>query len=348
MSVIAKLEQYLNEGKFKSLISQEDLDALNHENLKWFTQASNSQVIIEKNIQLNKKIYYLFIHGSPIKMEDLSENEIALLDTNNFYLVGFEENDLINPIYEGIMLRYNSIENGDDESSLVRETIKSLLNKFYSYEEKFLTKSFNTLDGGNVTFLSEIFLDHKNKTCGVTCYEEKTIEIDQNTVDSFRHRDLCKKFLSLYELLTEETESFVEKFEHVFADDNLMVYWLLPQQKKDVPNYFKVHLSPKMGPHMISGPKNSSELRTNTFKNIFDLLLSLNILDYGRYSELLNWMSVGNTVCEVSLFFIKESEDVKIQTTFGIGIGDVDVEQGLFDELPWSQGDEKINYDSAS
>lgn len=348
MSAISKLEQYLNEGKFKSLISQEDLDAFNHENFTWFTQISNSQMIISKNIQLDKKIYYMFIHGSPIRLEDLNENEIALLDTNNFYMVGFEQDDLINPIHEAIMLRYNSIENSHDDSSIVRETVQSLLNKFYSYEEEFLTKCLNTLDGENVTFLSDIFLDHKNKICGLHCHEEKGIVIDDNTVDSFRMRDLCKKFLSVYGLLTEETESFIEKFEHVFNDENLKVFWGLPQQKLGVPNYFKIQLSPKMGSHMIDSIKNPWELRSNTFKNIFDLLLSLNILDYGRYSELLNWMSVGNYVCDVSLFFIKESEDVSIQTTFGIGIGDVDVEQGLFDELPWSQGDKKINYDSMS
>lgn len=344
MSVLNKLENYLSQEKFKLLVKPEDLEMFQHPNFDWFTKSSNSQIVISKNITTDENVYYSYISGSPIELKDLNEKEISFLGTNNGYVCGFSKSDPLKPIREALAFRSHSIENSDDNSNIVRETIKSLLNKFYSYDEEFLTKCFDTFDGCNVTFVDDLFIDHPTKSCGFTCFEEKTIEIDENTVDDVRHIDLCKKFLSLYGLLTEETESFADNFRSVFKDENILVCWTLPQKSGKNPNFFKISFRSKVfAGKMDNGPKNAGEIRMNSIKNILQTLVSLKILDYGRFLELIQWLEDGNEFPEFCLLFEKVSKKVNINCIFVIGLTSSDNE---FHESIWTEKVEKINYDS--
>lgn len=343
MSVISTLENYLNQGKFKLLLNDEDLNVLKDPNFDWFTQASNSLVVLTKNIKTDEKTYNLLVHGSPIQLQNLTENEICLLDTNNFYICGFVPSEITNPTQESILLRFNAIENSYDDSSLVRETIKSLLDKFYSYNEEFITSCFDMFDGCNITMVESLFMHHETKSCGFSCFEDNTTEVDINTVDHVRNQDLCKRFLNLYGLLNDETESFVESLKDVFDDRNLKIVWNLPQKSKGNPNFFYIEFVPKIEQNPT---KERNVTRMESIKRILDFLVSKNVLDHGRSSEMIDWVNEGNTFCNVGIFFKKVSTKIHIQPTFSVGLGEIDVEQGIFDELPWSLGDEKINYDS--
>jgi len=344
MSVLHRLENYLNQETFKLLVKSEDLEMFQHSNFDWITESSNAQIIIQKNITTDEKIYHFYMSGSPIKLNDLNEREIAFLGTNHSYVCGFSKSDHTSPIHEGLGFKSHLIENSDDNSNIVRETIKSLLNKFYSYDEEFLTKCFDIFDGYNATFVDDLFIHHPTKSCGFTCFEEQVNEVDENTVDDIRHTDLCKKFLSLYGLLTEETESFVDNFRGIFGDENLLISWTLPQKSKKNSNFFKVNFRSKVSPgKMNNNLENTGEIRMNSIKNILQTLVSLKILDYGRFLELIQWVENGNEFPQFALIFEKSGKKVNINPILEIGLAAMDSE---FQESIWTEKVEKINYDS--
>jgi len=331
MSAFFALETCINENKFKFLIDSEDLKIVKDESFEWCTQSVNSRIIIEKNILTGKKLYSTLLDGVP-KLQNITEQEEVLLSKMERYFVSFDKTSFDKPVFEEIgtspMIGF---ENSYDESNIVRETIKNLLNRFYSYNEKFITSCFDLFDGCNVSILESLFINHENKTCGFSCSEYETIETDVNTADGFRCTDVVKKILSLYGMSSKSTENFVDSLKDVLYDKNFKVIYYLPQNKSPKPNYFNIRFFTL---HLGESRKNSIQ----TFVNI---LVTHKILDEGQAKDLNSWEDdPSQRFGYFDILFEKDANGINIQPSFSIGLSP------LYERLV--EKEHRINYDSTS
>jgi len=332
MSVLSALENCVNTNKFKFLINSEDLEVFKNKSLSWCTQSVNSRIIIEKNITTARKLYSTLMDGVP-KLDGVTEEEETLLSVMERYFVSFSKDSLDKPAFEeiGNSLSLIAFQNSYDESKIVRNTIKKLLNRFYSYDEKFITSCFDLFDGCNVSILESLFINHENKTCGFSCSEYDTIETDVNTADGFRCTDVVKKILSLYEMSSKSTENFVDSLKDVLYDENFKVIYYLPQNKSSKPNYFNIRFFTL---HLGESRKNSIQ----TFVNI---LVTLKILDEGQAKDLNSWEDDPiQRFGYFDILFEKDANGINIQPSFSIGLAP------SYERLV--EEEHRINYDSIS
>lgn len=332
MSVLSTLENCVNTNKFKFLVNSEDVEVFKNENLSWCTQSVNSRITIEKNIKTTKKLYSTLMDGVP-KLDGVTKEEETLLSAMERYFVSFSKDSLDKPVFEeiGNSLSLVGFENSNDNSKIVRETIKKLLNRFYSYDEKFITSCFNLFDGCNVSALESLFINHENKTCGFSCSEYNTIETDINTADGFRCTDMSKRILVLYGMYCKSTENFVNSLKDVLYDDNFKVVYFLPQKSSFVPNYFSIRFFTK---HLGESRKHSIQ----TFVNI---LVINKMLDEGQAKNINCWEDESDQQFGYfDILFEKGDEGITIQPSFSIGLSP------SYERIV--EEEHKINYDSTS
>jgi hypothetical protein len=332
MSVLSTLENCVTNNRFKFLIDSEDLEVFKNENLDWCTQGVNSRITIEKNITTAKKLYSTLVDGVP-KLEGVTEQEEILLSRMERYFVSFSKTSLNKPVFEeiGNSLSLIGFENSYDNSKIVRDTVKKLLSRFYSYDEEFITSCFNLFDGCNVNAFESLFINHETKTSGFSCSEYNTIETDVDTADGFRCTDLSKRILMLYGMYSKTTDHFIDSLKDVLYDENFKVVYFLPQKSSYVPNYFSIRFFTK---HLGESRKKSIQ----TFVNI---LVTQKMLDEGQAKDLNEWEDNPNhQFGYFDILFEKTSNGINIQPSFSIGL--TSSYERVEEQLS------KINYDSTS
>jgi len=337
-TALSILEQLVNENQFKYLIDSKDVEIFKHNDLKWYTELSNNVSLgIRKNIVTGIKEYFVTLNGAP-NLEGVNEEEQMLLGDIGECIFHFSEDDLSTPLSEeafffvGGSSRY--VENKTDDSSTVRDTIKKLMKRFYSYNESFINSCFDLFDGCNVTPVSSIFANHKSKTCGFCVHEDDTIELDISTVDGFRHNDVCKKILSLYNMSTETTENFIDSLNDIFYNKFIDIHYLLEQKSLGVPNTVRIRFS----------SRNDLEERKKIHSTFINILVSQKILDESQAKDLNNWENdLNRGIANIEITFEKNSKNINIHPIFEFGVFDENIES-ILTEVPT----ETINYDSIS
>lgn len=242
--ITEKLKSVIDKKWFTSLVDQIDLDVYEND-LSEYILPSYSDIRIElaKNFSTGKKWYGIHFPGAPINLRGLVSSDDVLMEIRNYIL--FFEDDLTTPSKEVIIHSPFTVENSFDDSEKVRQVLKEILSKFYSYKEEFITETFNIFDGFNINYVESINIDRKNQMNSFSCYEVNDYDLPfKSGRDIVRNKDVIQRLGATYGINSKPLDDLMLKLEPIIGDENVRLTYSLNQKESEDPKTFAITFTP--------------------------------------------------------------------------------------------------------
>lgn len=284
--ITEKLKSVIDKKWFTTLVDQTDFDVYENDLTEYILpNYSDIRIELAKNFSTGKKWYGIHFPGAPINLGGLLSSEDVLLEIRNYIL--FFEDDLSSPSKEVIIHTPFVIENSFDDSQKVRETFKEMLNKFYSYEEEFITKAFNVFDGFNINYVESINIDRKNALNSFSCYEVNDYDLPfESSRDLTRNKDVIQRLGEIYGINSSPLDNLITKLEPIIGDENVRLTYSLNQNETGTPGVFAITLTPHL----------STEDYTGTISNMCDKFNDVGMMSIEESNDLKGWTNFEDRI----------------------------------------------------
>lgn len=298
--ITEKLKLVVENQWFTHLVDQTDLNVYENE-LSEYILPSYSDIRIElaKNFSTGEKWYGIHFPGAPISLNQIAGADAALFQIRNYIM--FFEDDFSSPSLEIIIHTPFAIENSYDLEpyKMVRGIFKRILNKFYSFDEDFITETFNVFDGANINYVESINIDRKKGLNSFACYEVNDYDVPfESSRDLARNKDVIQKLGKVYGINKKALEDLIVKLEPVIGDENVRLIYAPNQHKTKNPEVFAITFSPHY----------STDNYNEVISNLCDKFCSLGMISLEESNDLKNWTNFEDRIVTSFSLQIKNKE----------------------------------------
>lgn len=270
---ITHLSDLVQENKYQSLIGLDDVD--NIKKLQEYTDCSNNLVVI-KNFTTGEKNYAISMGGSPVFFGQFKTKvDSRLFDRMSLYVIEFDSEDVTTVRSEVFFFASTLLENSYDSTSIGRDSVKTIMDSYYSYDEDLLTPCFDAFDGGTATFIEGIRINRKEEVNTVFCYELGTNEEDR---DFNRNANVLRKIAKLYDYDENNIETWIEDYREVLGNRNTRLCYQLKQSGDKKPPEIEIQVLP-IDPQVFMQSHNEI---AKTFKD-------MGLIEEKTWLELIDW-----------------------------------------------------------
>ena len=278
MSIISTIEDLINKSWFTHLIDEDDLKVY-QDKLSNYIQYLNSRFEIHYNITTGEKKYTVNLPGAPLILPNMTDTEEKIFQSVFNYAFTFSKDDFVEPGLEFIVHQPFIIENSYDiNDKNIRKTLRSMLDRFYSFDEEFIEKCLNTFDGDNPNLVEGICLNHEDKWNGFSCYEKNIYDVPTSR-DLTRNKDLITRLTSLYGFDEKTVSDLLTNLEPVLDDDTIRILYMPTFKKDGSQNYFVFTLF-----SFYNG-----EMSVDFVKNVTKALVSSGRMSNELSRDLIDW-----------------------------------------------------------
>lgn len=218
---LSHLQELVEKNWFTSLVDGEDVS--NIDQLSEYADFA-SNMMLTRNFGTGERTYLFSMQGSPIFFRQFNTLNNKLLDRLQLYLLEFNSNDLTTHQSELFFFDSTLVENSYDSSSIARDSIKTIFNSFYSFNEELLTNCLNVFDGGTATFVDGIRIHKKEEYNGALCYELGTNAEDRSLE---RNSRVFKEIALEYGLKESFVDEWLERFASILYNRNTRLCYQL-------------------------------------------------------------------------------------------------------------------------